>query len=83
MGFLSKGQVPVLHFIEEPWDSHVLNQNILKQNLQTPVLTVEKKRIFLLNQHRDLLLGKGSGFLSCSEAKALVRLTYLYLCNLV
>lgn len=47
MGFLSKGQVPVLHFIEEPWDSHVLNKNILKQNLQTSVNGGEKKNLSL------------------------------------
>lgn len=34
MGFLSKGEVPVLHFVEGQQHSHMLSKRILKQNLQ-------------------------------------------------
>jgi len=43
VGFFNKGQVPVLLFRAEQWDSHQLNKNLLKQSLDS---NVTRERIY-------------------------------------
>lgn len=81
-GISQQGRGPSIAFCRRAAAFPYAEQEDFEAESSVTSVTVEKKRIFLLNQHKDLLLGKENGFLSCSEAKVLLRLTYLYVCNL-